>query len=156
MSPFVLGANRANESAQQKALFCWLNMASWCGFEVAWLPEAYTKGATQQIRPKFRLYPDLELVYAIPNGGKRDKITAARLRAEGQKAGIPDIHFPVARAGFNSLYVEMKTTTGRLSESQEAVIPRLLAARNHVALCRNWTQAAMVIENYFNGKIITF
>lgn len=32
-------------------------------------------------------YPELELLYHIPNGGKRSKSEAARFKAEGVKSG---------------------------------------------------------------------
>lgn len=39
--------------------------------------------------------PSLDLMFAIPNGGYRDGITAASLKAEGVKPGVPDICLPV-------------------------------------------------------------
>ena len=35
--------------------------------------------------------PELTLLHAIPNGGHRHKATAARLKAEGVKRGVPDL-----------------------------------------------------------------
>ncbi|MBF0384149.1 MAG: hypothetical protein HQL69_24315, partial [Magnetococcales bacterium] len=45
--------------------------------------------------------PELNLLAAIPNGGHRLKATAGKMKAEGVKAGFPDIIFPVARGGFH-------------------------------------------------------
>lgn len=42
-------------------------------------------------------YPELNLLYHVPNGGSRHKAEAGRLRAEGVKAGVPDLCLPVAR-----------------------------------------------------------
>lgn len=54
-------------------------------------------------------YPDLAKPYAIPNGEKRDKITAARLKAAGVKAGVWDIFCPRGKVyDWNGLYIEMK------------------------------------------------
>lgn len=65
--------------------------------------------------------PEAALMFAIPNGGmrpkksifKRGKIVtfspeAKKLKAEGVKKGVPDIFLPVARHGFNGLFIEMK------------------------------------------------
>ena len=41
--------------------------------------------------------PELGLLFAVPNGGRRDAVTGARLKAEGVKAGVPDVWLPVAR-----------------------------------------------------------
>ena len=44
-----------------------------------------------------RQYPELELMFAIPNGGQRHVVVAKKLKDEGVKAGVPDIFLPVAR-----------------------------------------------------------
>ena len=44
-------------------------------------------------------YRELDCMYAIPNGGHRDVRVAARLKAEGVKAGVPDICLPIPRDG---------------------------------------------------------
>jgi hypothetical protein len=71
--------------------------------------------------------------YAIPNGGKRDVITAARLKAEGVVPGTPDMGFvlPFGQAGF----IEFKADNGRQSESQTQVETTIthLGARYEVA-----------------------
>lgn len=36
-------------------------------------------------------YPELELLYHIPNEGKRSKVTGGRLKALGLKSGVPDL-----------------------------------------------------------------
>lgn len=53
-------------------------------------------------------HPELELLYAVPNGGKRGIRTAVRMKAEGVKAGVPDLVLPVARGGYFGLYLELK------------------------------------------------
>ncbi len=36
-------------------------------------------------------YPELGLIFHIPNGGKRNKLEAIKLKKEGVKAGVPVI-----------------------------------------------------------------
>ena len=48
-------------------------------------------------------FPELALLYHVPNGGSRNKIEAARLRAQGVKSGVPDLCLPVARGGNHGL-----------------------------------------------------
>ena len=69
---------RNSEHAEQVALFKWAEFAA-------------------------ARWPELTLMHAIPNGGHRNKITAARLKAEGVRAGVPDICLPVARGGWHGL-----------------------------------------------------
>ena len=52
-------------------------------------------------------------IFAIPNGGHRHKVVAAKLKAEGVTSGVPDLYIPDWH-----LWVEMKTEKGRLSEAQ--------------------------------------
>jgi len=74
---------RRSEATEQETLI------QWCGW--------------QQSK-----YPELKLIYHIPNGGSRNTLEAANLKRQGVKAGVPDLCLPVARNGFHGLYIEMK------------------------------------------------
>lgn len=89
-----------------------------------------------------------DFVYAVPNGGYRSKRTASVLKAEGVKSGIPDLHCFVAMDPYHSLYIEMKTQTGDLSESQKAVIPMLRGEGHKVVICRSVEQAVNEVLKY--------
>jgi hypothetical protein len=58
-------------------------------------------------------YPELKWFHAIPNGGLRDKITAAKLKAEGVKSGVSDCMLPVKRGPYCGLYLELKKLPGK-------------------------------------------
>lgn len=96
-----------------------------------------------------RKHPDLLLMHAIPNGGKRDIRTAARLKAEGVKPGVPDIFLPVPKDGKHGLYIELKRSRGgTVSKEQEAWI-RALSAQEYVcAVCHGHREAIRVITDY--------
>src|SRR5690348_18167176 len=49
-------------------------------------------------------HDSLRLLYAVPNGGDRNKIVAAKMKREGVKPGVPDYCLPGARSGFHGLY----------------------------------------------------
>ena len=68
----------------------------------------------------FRIqYPHLAtLLFAVPNGGARNEITGARLKDEGVTAGVADLLLLVPNGTHHGLAIEMKTRTGRQSESQ--------------------------------------
>ena len=99
--------------------------------------------------------PELQLLHAIPNGGKRDRITAARLKAEGVRAGVPDIFLPVAREPWHGLYIELKTRRGRVTEHQKRWIVGLREQGYMAAVCRGWHPASALIKAYLAGEDFT-
>lgn len=94
-------------------------------------------------------HPELRLLYAIPNGGHRARRTAAQMKAEGVKAGVPDYHLPVARGGHIGLWVELKRTNGgRLQPEQRAWLDALERQGHRVVVARGWEEAFGAIRNY--------
>lgn len=53
-----------------------------------------------------RTYPGVR-IFAIPNGGMRNKTTAMKLKAEGVSPGVPDLFIPAW-----ALWIEMKRQRG--------------------------------------------
>lgn len=99
-----------------------------------------------------RQYPELDLLFAVPNGGQRRKRTAGMLRAEGVKSGIPDVVLPVPRNGYHGAYLEMKRTKGGVvSEDQKKWIECLRAQGYFVAVCKGWVEAKDVLVNYLTA-----
>lgn len=100
---------------------------------------------------EWALHPNL--LYAIPNGGKRDIRTAAMLKAEGVKPGVPDIFLPIACGGKHGLYIELKRRKGgTVSKAQEAWI-RALTAQGYVcSVCHGWEEARAEILRYLEDK----
>jgi hypothetical protein len=94
-------------------------------------------------------YPELALLYHIPNGGKRNITTAKRLKAEGVKSGVPDIHLPVPRNGFHGLYIELKKQKGSCTtEKQDDWIEALNAHGYLAVVCKGWEEASKKIIQY--------
>lgn len=60
-----------------------------------------------------------KLIFAVPNGGSRNKIEAANLKRQGVKAGIADVILLIPKKGFACLCLEFKTKTGRQSAEQK-------------------------------------
>lgn len=61
--------------------------------------EAHQTALTNWARMMRTQYPALRLYHHIPNGGLRDKRTAARLIWQGVHSGVPDVFIPAARGG---------------------------------------------------------
>lgn len=97
--------------------------------------------------------PELKLMFHIPNGGLRSKTEARRFKAEGVKAGVPDICLPVARGEHHGLYIELKRLHGgTVSEYQKTWIAALRQQGYAAEVCRGWYEAAEVITDYLNGQ----
>lgn len=112
------------EAQEQRALFRWA---------------AYETGR----------YPELALLYHIPNEGKRSAVTGARMREEGLRKGVPDICLPVARGPYHALYIEMKRTRGsRVSDEQRGWLNGLTRAGNRAVICKGWEAAKDELLNY--------
>lgn len=93
-------------------------------------------------------YPELKLIYHIPNGGSRNKLEAANLKRQGVKAGVPDLCLPVARNGFHGLYIEMKHGRNKTTESQDEWLEELTAQGYYTAVCYGAEEAERVIASY--------
>lgn len=96
-------------------------------------------------------WPELKLLYHIPNEGKRTRSTGGRLVAAGLKRGLPDNHLPVARGGYIGLYIELKRADKRLSRvsaEQRKWMEQLSSAGHRCVVAYGWEEAAREIEAY--------
>lgn len=57
-------------------------------------------------------------LFAIPNGGRRDKVTGAKLKEEGVLAGVADLILLYPSGEYHALLIEMKTAIGKQSSEQ--------------------------------------
>ncbi|MDO5650141.1 MAG: VRR-NUC domain-containing protein, partial [Gallicola sp.] len=66
-------------------------------------------------------YRQLEyLLFAVPNGGARSRVTGAILKAEGVLRGVSDLILLYPAQGYHALLIELKTEKGRQSDTQKA------------------------------------
>lgn len=172
MTPDQL-ARSDSEHGHQRALFAWANMAATFGFAAAWDELAYSKAghaiATYGPANSPGIQP-LRRLFAIPNGGQRNKITAANLKAEGVKRGVPDVMLPLPmlndnasgypdRTRYCGLFVEMKRPKGKsqvagsTSSDQDDWIAYLRSAGYAVSVCFDWRSAAKEIQSYYEASI---
>ncbi len=87
---------------------------------------------------------------AIPNGGKRNVITAMKLRDEGVRPGVPDLFLPCPRNQYHGLWIEMKCHRrgSRVAESQKLWHDYLRGVGYRVVVCRDADEAIMETMNY--------
>lgn len=100
-------------------------------------------------------YPDLASVFfAIPNGGKRGMVTAARLKDEGVMAGIPDLMLAVPRNGRAGLFLELKTRAGTVAKDQRATHEALREQGYAVEVARGYEAAKAVVLTYLESPAL--
>ncbi|MFJ2548551.1 VRR-NUC domain-containing protein [Pseudomonas sp. NPDC087612] len=100
---------------------------------------------------KLRFPEAYKLTYHVPNGGHRVKAVAAKLKAQGVKAGVPDLVLPMARGGHFGLYIEFKAKPpfdAAVSPSQDAYIQALLDQGYLAIVCRGSIDAIEAIRAY--------
>lgn len=125
-------ARAGTEHAHQVALFCW--------------------AGNERVT-----YPELEWLYAVPNGGLRNPAIAAQMKAEGLRSGVPDLFLPVAKHGFYGLYIELKLfkylnyANGGRSDEQVKWHNALTSFGYAVITCYGWEHARDTLISYLRG-----
>ena len=98
----------------------------------------------------FRLnYPELAgNLFSIPNGGKRNQVTAANLKAEGALAGVSDLFLAVPNDKAHGLFVEMKAPGGRLTEKQIIFKENVMDEGYAFAVCHSFDEFEQAVTKY--------
>lgn len=112
-----------SEDAEQEKVVCWAKLMS-------------------------NAYPDLELLYHVPNGGSRNKAEASKLKRMGVRAGVPDLVLPVPRAGYAGLYIELKVGENRPSNNQKDWLEKLTIQGYQALVCYGGNEAIRALEQY--------
>lgn len=122
-----LTAPQPSEAAEQTALLRWAMIAQ-------------------------RRYPVLRWLLAVPNGLAASSVGAARrMKAQGMKAGVPDLFLPAQAGGYAGLWIEMKRRDGgKVSKAQAEWHHYLKLAGYKVVVCHGWAVAVNEIKSYLN------
>lgn len=101
------------------------------------------------------MYPALNFLFHIPNGGKRTKVEAAILKRMGVKAGVWDYMLPVPRrfrgAIAIGLWLEMKRPGEKLSEEQAQWGDEMVRMGYATVVCDSWEHARDALLDYITG-----
>jgi hypothetical protein len=97
-------------------------------------------------------WPELKMLYHVPNEGARSVTYAAQLKRMGMRRGVPDLCLPVARGGFHGLYIELKRYAGsRVTPEQQEWIEDLAAQGFRAVICYGADEAIAEIKRYLGG-----
>lgn len=102
----------------------------------------------------FRLqYPRLRLLlFAVPNGGFRNKREAGIMKAEGVTAGVADVILLKPSGGYASLCVEFKTEDGTQRATQKEWQKAAEGAGNKYVIVRSFDAFKEEVETYLSAK----
>lgn len=92
-----------------------------------------------------------DYLFAIPNGGARGRIEAARFKGLGVRPGVSDLMFAFPSQGYHGLFIEMKAPkpyASPVSKPQRAFQDRQLAVGYCVRVCRGHDEARRAIQEY--------
>jgi VRR-NUC domain len=94
-----------------------------------------------------------EYLFAIPNGGLRDKRTARRLKLQGVKPGVSDLFFAYPCNGKHGLFIEIKRQgTGKLTKEQKEFMDRCLSVGYEAKVAYGWKEAVYILQTYLVGS----
>lgn len=129
MKPFKLKMQMPSESSEGAALIHWKAAA-------------------------MRQYPELQLLFHVPNGGARDIQTAARMKREGVVPGVPDYLLLVPRSGYHGMALELKRRDGGVLSGAQITMMELLSDHGYyVVIANGWESAKELILQYLNGSV---
>ncbi len=114
----------------------------------------------------FRLqYPDV-VIFSIPNGGQRNAVTGALMKATGTLAGVADLfvmkagrinHIEITEEGkyfdyddYNGLFIEMKSGKNGQTEAQKLFQQQAEQAGYKYAVCRSFDEFEKVVNKYLD------
>jgi len=99
-------------------------------------------------------FPNMDMLFAIPNGGDRRPSVGATLMAEGVKKGVPDLMLPIPVGLYPGLFIEMKRPDGRIRPDQIEWHQKLRSQGYAVVEAFNWMSAVKALIDYYNGRLV--
>lgn len=98
-------------------------------------------------------YPILRFALHVPNGGKRPKGEAGKMKAMGVKKGFPDIITPLAFGKWRGFAAELKSSTGRVSAEQEEWLGALAESGWLTGVCRSLGEFELLVGKYLKSRL---
>jgi hypothetical protein len=98
-------------------------------------------------------HPDVWTVtFKINNEGKRSYYKAAILKAEGLKAGVPDIFMAYPNGFYHGLFLEFKINNNKPTEVQRYMMRQFVEKGYYCSVVYSFDEAVHVTECYLGEK----
>lgn len=99
-------------------------------------------------------YPAMaHALFAVPNGGSRNKIEASNMKAEGVTAGVSDLIFLKSNRQYGALCIEMKKPKGRQSPEQKKWQNLVESMGNKYVICHSLDEFITEIEDFLKNDL---
>lgn len=89
-------------------------------------------------------------LFAVPNGGRRDGVTGAKLKEEGVLAGVADLILLKSNQYYGALLIEMKTKKGMQQNSQIEWERKITKDGYKYIVCRSVDEFMKEVTKYLN------
>lgn len=128
--------------------------AKYCGKNIRKKPKDEEHRIQVSMVEWFRLqYPSMRHnLFAVPNGGRRDAATGAKLKEEGVLAGVDDLILLKSNRQYGALLIETKTKKGTQSDSQKEWESKIVKDRYKYVVCRSLEEFIEVVNDYLAEK----
>ncbi len=93
--------------------------------------------------PKYRQH-----LFAIPNGGARNKIVAYKLKAEGVLKGVADLFLAYPSGGYHGMFIEMKKKGNYATKEQKELMALYADTGYRCEVCYSLDEFVNVIKEY--------
>lgn len=124
--------------------------AQYCGKNIRKKPKDEEHKIQVAMVEWFRLqYPSMRHnLFAVPNGGRRDAATGAKLKEEGVLAGVADLILLKSNRQYGALLIETKTKKGTQSDSQKEWESKIVKDGYKYVVCRSLEEFIEVVNSY--------
>lgn len=96
-----------------------------------------------------------KLLFAVPNGGKRNAREALRLKYEGAVPGVSDLLFLFPNKLYNFLCIEMKINTTKQSDNQKIFEKEVKKVGGNYVICKTFFDFQKAINDHLKLSILT-
>lgn len=86
--------------------------------------------------------------FAVPNGGYRNPIEAARLKGQGVTAGVSDLIFILPGGVMGCMEMKAKASKGQLTPAQKAWLERAAEMGAKTAVCHSFEEATETLQSW--------
>ncbi len=127
--------------------------AKYCGTNICRKPKDEEHKIQVSMVNWFRLqYPLMHHnLFSVPNGGRRDAVTGAKLKAEGVLPGVSDLILLKSNRFYGALLIETKTKKGIQRQSQKELEAKITADGYKYVICRSLDDFIKVVTDYLNN-----